>query len=194
MDRSANPAGQIPVYFYEIDPEDRIVAASDSWDTFALENDGDHLVFDKVHGDLIWEHIDDDETVGLYRRIFAAARKGKPVQFFLRCDSPTVRRMLSVLVAPAEVEGNLRVTTLLFRSDQRDAQDLRAKRSESAAMKVPACSWCEKVLIPEQDWQEVEHASEWLKSADLPGKCSISYTVCPECRQQIELQLRLAGG
>jgi hypothetical protein len=194
MDRSAIPAGQIPVYFYEIDREDRIVAASDSWDTFARENDGEHLVFDNVHGDLIWEHIDDDETKGLYHRIFAAARKGKPVQFFLRCDSPTVRRMLSVLVAPSEIEGNLRVTTLLFRSDVRQAQDLRATRSEEARLKVPACSWCEKVLLPEQDWQEVEHAAAWLEGSGLPGRCSLSYTVCPECRKQIELQLRMAGG
>ena len=56
MDRSAFPLGQAPVYFYEIDVEDRIVAASDSWDEFALENEGAHLVFANVKGDLIWDH------------------------------------------------------------------------------------------------------------------------------------------
>ena len=71
MDRSAIPTGLTPVYFYELDADDLIVAASDSWDTFAHENEGEHLVFEKIRGTAIWDHITDPETSDLYRRIFA---------------------------------------------------------------------------------------------------------------------------
>lgn len=193
MDRSAIPTGQIPVYYYEIDSEDRIVGASDSWDTFARENDGGHLVFEKVRGQLIWDHISDAETADLYRRIFASARSGRPVQFFLRCDSPTVRRMLSVHVAMPEGTSDLRISTLLFRADQREFLDLRGKQDTETLLDLPACSWCEKVLVPEHSWQEVESAAVWLTKGMQTGRCRLSYTICPGCRGQIERQLTLAG-
>lgn len=192
MDRSAFPLGQAPVYFYEIDVEDRIVAASDSWDEFALENEGAHLVFANVKGDLIWDHISDAETADLYRRIFSAARRGKPVRFFLRCDSPSVRRMLSVNVAQNEV-GDLRISTMQFRADKREPYGLRSSASDSEGIDLPVCSWCEKVKVSENDWQEVEGAAEILQRDGTPVECRVSYTVCPACRQQIERQIVLAG-
>jgi hypothetical protein len=191
MDRSAIPTSQTPVYYYELDSEDRIVSASDSWDTFALDNDGEHLVFEKIKGDSIWNYITDTDTQDLYRRIFAAARKGRPVQYFLRCDSPTVRRLLSVHVAP--MDEHLRISTALFRADQREFQELRGSGVNDAPMNIPACSWCEKVLIREGEWQEVEAASAWLDKQKTPAKCRLSYTVCPSCREQMERQLVLAG-
>lgn len=193
MDRSAIPSGQIPVYFYELDAKDRIVAASDSWDIFALENEGEHLVLAKIQGDLIWDHITDKDTQDLYRRIFASARAGRPVQFFLRCDSPTVRRMLSVHAAMSDVPPNLRVSTMLFRADQREFHDLRGSLETEQLLSLPACSWCEKVLIADHDWQEVEAAADWLGKGMRSGKCRLSYTICPSCREQIERQLVLAG-
>jgi hypothetical protein len=188
MDRSALPLGQAPVYFYEIDENDRIIAASDTWDAFALENEGEHLVIDKVRGDLIWDHIKDEETVDLYRRIFGAARRGRPVQFFLRCDSPEVRRMLSVNVARSDSGKDLRISTMLFRADKRQRLTLRGQEGSS----VPVCSWCEKVLLPEHGWQELEEAVGPLEQENSADTCQLSYTVCPDCRRQIERQLEFA--
>lgn len=193
MDRSAIPTGLTPVYFYELDADDLIVAASDSWDTFAHENEGEHLVFEKIRGTVIWDHITDPETSELYRRIFASARAGRPVQFFLRCDSPTVRRMLSVHAAMSGDESKLRVSTMLFRADQREFHDIRGKLDTEKLISLPACSWCEKVMVAEQDWQEIEAAAAWLGKGMRSGKCRLSYTVCPSCRVQIERQLTLAG-
>lgn len=193
MDRSAIPTDLTPVYFYELDLEDRIVAASESWDTFALENDGEHLVFENIRGTLIWDHIADPETSELYRRIFATARAGRPVQFFLRCDSPTVRRMLSVKASMSDGKTNLKISTMLFRADQREFHDIRGSLDTEKLISLPACSWCEKILVAEHDWQEIEAAAAWLSKGMASGKCRLSYTICPSCREQIERQLSLAG-
>lgn len=191
MDRSAIPTAQTPAYYYEVDGEDRIVATSDTWDSFALENEGEHLTFDRIEGSKIWDHVTDRETADIYRRIFDAARKGRRVQFFLRCDSPTVRRMLSVNVESADSSHGLRISTLLFRADQRDFIDLRNTSEGGSLFALPACSWCEKVLVPEHDWQEIESAAPWLARGVNSQKCRFSYTVCPQCKEQVERQLRL---
>ena len=192
MDLSAIPCGQTPICYYDIDAEDRIVAASESWDAFALDNEGAHLVFAKVKGDLIWDHITDVDTADLYRRIFETARRGRQVQFFLRCDSPSVRRMLSVNVAPNE-GGDLRISTLQFRADKREPQDLSSSAAEAKGIDLPVCSWCEKVSIEDNDWRELEGAAEILAEKGVHGECRLSYSVCPACRQQIERQISLAG-
>lgn len=193
MDLSAVPAGHIPAYFYEIDSEDRIIAASSSWDEFARNNQGEHLILANVRGTKIWDHIADAQTADLYRKIFSRARSGKPVSFFLRCDSPTVRRLLSVTVERNDRGDRLAISTLLFRADIREEFDLRAGLDDVLSLQVPACSWCEKVKMPEVEWQEVEGAAAWLNEHQLPRKCQMSYTICPNCRQLIERQIALAG-
>ena len=189
MDRSAISAGQTPAYFYELDAEDRIVSASESWDEFARENGGEHLVFARVSNTKIWDHIADPKTAALYRRIYASARRGRSVRFFLRCDSPTVRRMLSVTVEKNSDNDRLRVSTLLFRADLRDQVSLRADNDADADMSVPVCSWCEKVRLPGGDWQEVEGAAAFLDRQEPRANCQISYAICPGCLARIEDQL-----
>lgn len=191
MHPSANALSAAPVYFYELDRDDRIVECSDTWDSFALENDGEHLVFEKIRSTSIWDHITDAETQDIYRSIFSAARKGKVIQFFLRCDSPTIRRMLSAIVEKAEGD-RIRISNLLFREDKRAPLTLRADEQDSPRLKIPACSWCEKVRLPEIEWQEVEAAAAWLNKHDLPPRCRMTYTICPNCKRQIQRQLDIA--
>lgn len=188
MDRPALPLGQAPVYFYEIDKDDRIVAASETWDAFAIENEGEHLVIENVRGDLLWDHITDADTADLYRDIFKSARKGKPVQFFLRCDSPATRRMLSVKVERIDGGTDLRVSTMLFRADEREPISVRSDEGPD----IRACSWCEKVSLPDGGWAEVESAVRLREQEHLSVQCRLTYTVCPDCRHQIERQLELA--
>lgn len=193
MDRSDTPASHASNYFYELDGDDRIIAASENWDDFALANAGGKVVFAKVRDTKIWDHIADSGTADMYAKVFAQARKGKPVKFFLRCDSPAVKRMLAVTVENIGEDGRLRISTLVFRADIREEIELRADDDDRPALKIPACSWCEKVRLPEIDWQEVEHATAWLDDHDLSTKCQMSYTICPNCRSSIDQQLQLAG-
>lgn len=187
MDIAGSPSGSGPIYYYEIDSEDKIVAANDNWDSFAIENDGQDFLFEKIKGSSVWDHISDPATTELYRRIFGAAREGHPVQFFLRCDSPAVRRMLHVSVSPTG-EGRVRVSTLLFRADEREPLDLRAAPDEDAdALKV--CTWCSKFELGENEWREIEAAAAAFEEGDVPVKHKMTHAICPPCLEQIERQL-----
>lgn len=96
--------------------------------------------------------------------------------------------MLSVTVSLAKNARDLLVCSMVFRSDERPPIDLRGK----GGVKLPACSWCEKVMVPEVGWQEIEGVAGWLGEKQLPGQCRFSYTICDDCRSQIEKQLSLA--
>lgn len=171
-------------YSYELDPEDRIVFCSDSWDSFAAENDGSHLVFDRIRGQSIWNHIACGRTAELYKRIFASARAGKPVQFFLRCDSSNVRRLLHVSVSPT-IDGHVRTTTLLFRADERDPLPTVVREDGPVEEDCyTLCTWCNK--LDADGWRELEDVAG-LRDADgnavpLPVRCG----VCPTCYERID--------
>lgn len=175
-------------YSYEIDGDDRIVLCSDSWDEFAVENGGDRLVFERIRGESIWDHVSHDATVDLYQRIFASARSGSPVQFFLRCDSPATRRLLTVSVSPT-IKGRVRVTTMLFRADSREPiNTVLCQAPESTSDDCyTLCTWCNK--LDDGDWIELESVIErrTIPSAAPPA---VRHGICDPCYDRIDQQLR----
>lgn len=179
------------VYSYEIDKDDRIVFCSQNWDDFAVENDGAHLSFESIKGQSVWDHISCDRTVGLYQRIFASARAGNPVQFFLRCDSPTIRRMLHVSVSPT-IEGCVRTSMMLFRIDERDAvHTVLCDNADSTGDDCyTLCTWCNKVHL--DGWHEIEHIVESRRSSGMENPPGIRHGICDPCHDRIDQQLGAA--
>lgn len=179
-------------YSYELDSSDRIVNCSDSWDDFATENGGHHLTFEKIKGQSVWDHITDDRTIELYRRIFASARSGIPVQFFLRCDSPSVRRLLNVSVSPT-IDGNVRTTTMLFRADPRppvetlSCRDLDPDHGGCYSL----CTWCNK--LEDGGWVEVEEVVKRRQVEGLFPSPPVREGICEPCYDRIDLQIREAS-
>ena len=85
---------------YSIDRDDRLIAFSDTWDTFAVENDAAHLKGDGIRGRDLWQFIGDQTTAALYREILARVRAGgDPTRLTFRCDGPATRRLLRMDVA-----------------------------------------------------------------------------------------------
>lgn len=176
------------VYSYEIDADDRIVFCSDTWNNFATRNDGDHLAFERIKGQSIWSHISCERTVRLYKRIFASARAGKPVQFFLRCDSPTVRRLLHVSVSPT-IEGRVRTTTLLFRADERDPLHTTpcCESHPSDDRCYTLCTWCNK--LDADGWLELEDVIGNRSSAGRATPPAVRHGICDACHDRIDQQV-----
>ncbi len=176
-------------YSYELDRSDRIVQCSDSWDNFALDNDGHHLTFDRIKGQSIWDHITDDRTVELYRRIFASARSGTPVQFFLRCDSPAIRRLLHVSVSPT-IDGNVRTTTMVFRADARTPVETLSCRDDDTHEGgcYDLCTWCNK--LEDEGWVEVEEVVSRRKDKGLASSPAVRGSICDSCYDRIDLQIK----
>ena len=185
---SPDRSGSARVYSYEIDKDDRIVFCSPSWDDFAVENDGPHLSFESIKGQSVWDHISCDKTVGLYQRIFASARAGKPVQFFLRCDSPTVRRMLHVSVSPT-IDGCVRTSMMLFRTDERDAVHTvlcdHPENSDDDCHTL--CTWCNKVNL--DGWHEIEEIVATRNARGRQSPPAIRHGICDPCHDRIDQQI-----
>ena len=179
------------VYSYEIDADDRIVFCSGNWDDFASQNDGAHLAFESIKGQSVWDHISCDRTVGLYQRIFASARAGKPVQFFLRCDSPTVRRMLHVSVSPT-IDGRVRTSIMLFRADERDPVHtvLCEHAGDAGDDCYTLCTWCNKVCS--DGWHEIEDIVADRNSRGSQNPPAIRHGICDPCHDRIDRQLGTA--
>lgn len=186
MDRSSSDSGT--TYSYELDSSDRIVNCSETWDQFARDNDGAHLAFERIKGQSIWDHISDDRTIVLYRRIFASARFGKPVQFFLRCDSPTIRRLLHVSISPT-IQGNVRTTAMVFRADPRPPIETSAcpnVESDDGGC-YTLCTWCNK--LNDDGWVEVEDVVKRRSAAGVTSDPPIRRGICDACYGRIDQQL-----
>ena len=84
-------------FIWIIDDADKIVYVNDDWLAFAEENTAPQLTASVVLDQPIWRFIQGQETVYLYKQIFARVRAGKsPVKFPSRCDSPDCRRFMEM--------------------------------------------------------------------------------------------------
>jgi hypothetical protein len=83
---------------YKINSQDEIVFVSDDWNAFAADNDGEAVLSPLVLGQPLWRFITDATTRKLYQQVLVRARAGHPIQFTYRCDSPTHRRLMEMVV------------------------------------------------------------------------------------------------
>lgn len=92
--------------FYQVDSDDRIIGVSESWDSFALDNDGKAATAHKVLGTLLWDHIHQFEVKSYLNAIFFSVRqKGEIVCLPYRCDSLMQSRAFLMTVRPLSYGG-----------------------------------------------------------------------------------------
>ncbi len=179
---------------YRIDAADRIVAVSDNWLAFARRNGAPHLTPDAVLGRSLWGFIADQETVALSRMIFnrVRAREAEAVLPF-RCNSPRIRRDLEMSVRSADGHG-LEINTAIVREHAGAyvaLLDPAAPRSDEI---VKACSWCNRIELPERGWVEVDVAVRQLGLFAGPLTPRISHGICPDCVARTGAALESDGG
>ena len=83
---------------YHLDASDRIVAVDSAWIAFAAANDAADLP-QRVLGRPVWQFITSLTVRELYRALFRRVRETRAgVTVTFRCDSPVVRRFMSLTV------------------------------------------------------------------------------------------------
>lgn len=177
---------------YQINQRDEISSVNARWTEFALENDAPQLESKNVVGRKLWDFINDDATVYLYQQLIRRAREGESVHFTLRCDAPDVRRGLDIrieILPDGDVSFESRVTTETQR-DSIDLLDVNVQRSEEI---VVACSWCNKVEVSEDNWQEVEDAVKEMELFETENIPQISHGMCGACFKTISAIASPAG-
>jgi hypothetical protein len=170
-----------------------------NWNRFALENDGAALLDGRgVLGRSLFDFISGESVRDTYQGFFAAMRSGSAqrARLMSRCDSPTVRRELWIVITPVHQERDLDgflVQSLTVSETVRPPIDLfdfqamleRSRRDKSLPI-LTMCSYCQDVRYPSGS---SERDGTWLPAEDyyhLGGDANvrISHGICPACEDE----------
>ena len=167
---------------YRIDHQGVLIHVSDSWTQFALDNGSPDLVSERVLGKPLMSFVSDLETRHLYRVILSGfAPQGVPVVLTLRCDSPTLRRFLQLIISQLP-DQEIQFLSHTLRTEPRDAVPLLDPSTNRSDELLRMCSWCKRILLPEDRWVEVEEAVAELELFCLDALPKLTHGVCPTCR------------
>jgi hypothetical protein len=178
---------------YSIDAEDRLVAVSDDWVTFAGANQAPDLSRGAVLGTRLWDHVDDLTTRELYRKLIRRARAGHELRIRIRCDSPTERRVLELTLSPQR-DGGVRFHAAVLTSEDRERVELLSREASRSDEWLTLCSWCNRVRLPTRRWVEVEEAVValgLLAGGPLPN---LTHGMCDGCKEHVRLESELDDG
>lgn len=166
---------------YELDDKLRITWVDDAWSEFARANGAPQLAFPSPLGTSILAGIADPTSSMLYEQLFRKVlESGTPVVLPFRCDSPTRRRFLNLVVRPRRPEGGLRIETILQRVEARAAVQLLDPGARRDNEMLRMCGWC-KCVDMSGSWREVEDVVSELRLFERDALPAISHGICPEC-------------
>jgi hypothetical protein len=160
---------------YRVNDRDEIVHVSEGWCAFARANHGPE---DVLHRPL-WDFVADPTTRQLYRDVLAAVRGGRVIHFELRCDSPAIRRLLEMVISPADAGQVEFRTRVLWEQPRPPAEMLGSDPSRSGEL-LRACGWCKLVNVG-GEWVEVEQAVARLRLFDRPRLPMLTHGICDGC-------------
>jgi len=174
---------------YELDRDLRLVSVDEGWTRFAIENEAPELQPPAVIGTPVIDSMSDPTTKLIYRELFnRTSARSVPITFWIRCDSPRLRRMLELTIVPLE-DGGFRIDSVLQRVDPNPGGELLEKhwpRDPSALLR--SCSWCKKVNVNNR-WYEVEQAVPLLRLFERRQAPLMTHGMCTECHQRMRALL-----
>ena len=175
---------------YIINRQDIIVDVSDSWLTFANDNDSDYSR-DSVIGKSLWYFVSNAQTRHLYRILIDKVRKtAEYVQVPFRCDAPDRRRFMELEISLLN-NGYIEFKSRLIRTELRPTMRLLDSKIPRSNKKLSLCSWCKQVQVDARRWMEVEHAVNALGLFELQTMPDLNHGICPECEQRLFYQLQI---
>lgn len=170
-----------PDVIYRVDAAGYLTFVNEGWDAFAVLNDTPELLGPAVLGRRVADGIAGLEMRLIYDRLCERASAGVRIELPYRCDSPMLRRRmsLSIVVSGAELEFRSRLVDLAMRPPVRvlEPQPLRS----DALLTV--CSWCNRGRVGSR-WAEIEEVVAEFRLFDAPVP-QLTHGLCPDCQQQV---------
>lgn len=164
---------------YWIDAEDRLIKVSETWDTFAENNDGRAVVSEAVIGKRLWQFVTGDITRMWVETVINRARfLNQPIEKEYRCDSPDEKRYMQMSIVPEENEV-LCVVHKLLKTEKLPTKICFEGKRVAKPGYVQRCSICNRLHI-DNAWREVDLAVK-ERYIDAPGPVIVFYGVCDEC-------------
>ena len=167
---------------YTIDTQNMIVAVGGAWDDFARNNDGDKIVSTLIIGKKLNQFIHGDETLMFVLTMIMSARiLNRPVHRPYRCDSPTLKRFMTMTVQPLG-QGAVEVIHQELRSEPiKHTVHMVAAPAGSGTSYAKRCSVCNRVKL-EGVWSEVDEAVQAKRLVPtVASTVKVIYGVCPDC-------------
>lgn len=93
--------------YFRLDGRDRILeAGGPEWDRFARDNGGEAAFRQRVEGSDIFAHVCGETTIMFLRVLLDGVRVlGRPVTRAYRCDSPDLKRFMTMTITPVGTGG-----------------------------------------------------------------------------------------
>lgn len=178
------PAGAVGVQ-YRIDEKDEIVSVDDAWQHIADGMPLSHVRASEVTGRVLWDFIGDSTTRHIYQRIVARVRAGRTAQFTLRCDTPSLRRLLRMTIR-SDANGAVEFCTEPLEEVERATVPLLSIDAARSDELLRACGWCNRVDIDVDNWVEAEVAVEQLQLFERAALPYLTHGLCDRCLEAME--------
>ena len=174
---------------YTINAQDQIVSVNRSWQEFADSNGATNIDGDQELGHSVWHYITGAEVRQLYEMLFdGVRRKRRAVTVPFRCDAPDRRRFMELQVTPGSTDGALVVSCVTLREEERDGAPLFAETDPDPDKLLKVCSWCKHIEM-DDDWVEVEEATQRLNLFAARRLPRLTHGICPQCAALVREQV-----
>jgi hypothetical protein len=174
---------------YVLGPDDRIAAVDQAWNTFAASQGAGDLTGAQIVGKPLRACIADSNTHEIYALLFGAARKlQRSVAVPFRCDSPGLRRFMTLRADPLP-DGSLRISTTLVRAEERPPVALLSPTAPRSDGVLKICGWCKRIPLSSGAWVEVEIALQELGLLEASEMPRLTHGVCPACAASLQAEI-----
>lgn len=171
----------LPTFRYRVDAANRLAWIDPWWLAFAQENGATELTEASVIGRTLWDFLADDLTKSLYREVHARIRTtGKAAVIPFRCDSPTLKRNMRLVITPLPL-GQLGYESTLVSVEPIARQQILDPGVRRSSDQVTMCSCCKRCLIESHGWLEPEDVMRLAVVLQKQRVPCIRYAICPDC-------------
>ena len=170
---------------YRIDRQGLLIYVSDSWTQFALDNSSPHLVSERVVGKPLLSFVSDLETRHLYQVILKRVRTSEvPVVVTLRCDSPSLRRFLQLIISRLPGE-EIRFLSHTLRTEPRESIPLLDPEHESVKRTPHDVQLVQTDSAPEGPMGRGGRSGDAMELFCLDALPKLTHGVCPACYPRV---------
>ncbi len=170
-----------PDVIYRVDAAGYLTFVNEGWNAFAVLNDTPELLGPAVLGRRVVDGIAGDETRMIYNQLRERALAGAPIELPYRCDSPRLRRRMSLSIVAVGTELEFRSS--LVDVVMRPAVPVLDPQSPRSGGMLTVCSWCNRGRVGSR-WAEIEEVVAELRLFDAAVP-QLTHGVCPDCQLQI---------
>jgi hypothetical protein len=185
--RVAESVQQLPLW-YELDANNCVVAVSEYWDVHAMMYQTPSLLAKNIIGKPLDSQISGDVTQMFTDTMITSARvQSKSLTRRYRCDSPTHKREMEMVLTPM-ANGHLRIAHQLI--EETPWQHHRRLRTQApnatgrAKCRLKRCSMCND-LLDGDEWVSQDVYLARHPEQDK-GSLAVFYGICPRCAQGVQ--------